>query len=104
MTQGIKKKQKVHGLYVEVPLRDYHLAFILSGLKLLREKHVKNGNNGTVKFIDGLREYIRRYFSELIKQTRTYRMFLDHTPLGDSPIKEKKPQLPIVYKDPDYGD
>ncbi len=97
------RKPKVHGLYVNVPLRDYHLAYILAGLKLLEEKHLEKGNKGSVTFIRNLRSHIRRYFSELIKQTKVYRRYLDHNPLSeDPPVDEAPPPEPTVYKDPDY--
>jgi len=98
-----KRKVKVHGLYVVVPLRDYHLAYILKGLKLLREEHASRGLP-SVKFIDGLTEHIRKYFSELIRQTKIYRRFIDHHTLTDiPPIKEMPIPEPTVYKDPEYN-
>lgn len=99
-----RRVEKVHGLYVLIPLRDYHLAYILAGLKLLKEKHVKLGNKGQVTYIENLSEYIRKYFSELIKATKVYRRYIDHKPLVDDPPVKAKPIGEIeVYLDPEYS-
>ena len=100
-----KEREKVHGLYILVPLRHYHLAYILSGLKLLEETHAARGLKGSVKFIQGLRDHIRKYFAELIRQTKIMRRHLDHVPLSDDPpVVERSIPRPIdvVFKDPDY--
>ncbi len=100
-----RRIEKVHGLYVLVPLRDYHLAYILAGLKLLEEEHRARDLKGSVKFIRGLRDHIRKYFAELIRQTKIMRRHLDHIPLlDDPPVVERSIPRPIdvVFKDPDY--
>ena len=100
------RREKVHGLYVLVPLRDYHLAYILSALKLLEEKHRSRDLKASVKFIQKLRDHIRIYFAELIRQTKIMRRHLDHIPLTDDPPIVERP-LPapssVVFKDPEYG-
>ncbi len=98
------RREKVHGLYVLVPLRDYHLSYILGGLKLLKEKHVKNGNKAAVSYIEKLEDHLRRYFSELIKKTKACRVYVDHKSPWDPPKVIPRPfDGDIeVYVDPDY--
>ena len=100
-----RKIEKVHGLYILVPLRDYHLAYILSALKLLEEKHRSMDLKGSVKFTQRLRNHIRKYFAELIRQTKIMRRHLDHIPLLDDPPIVERPipnPVDVVFKDPDY--
>ena len=97
------RREKVHGLYVLVPLRDYHLAYILAGLKLLREKHKASGNKAQVTYINRLYNHLKTYFSELIKATKVYRRYLDHNPLVNDPPIDARPIKDIeIYLDPEY--
>jgi hypothetical protein len=101
----MRRREKVHGLYILVPLRDYHLAYILSGLRLLEEEHKARGLKGSVRFIQGLQDHIRKYFAELIRQTKIMRRYLDHIPLFDEPPIEERPlphPVDVVFKDPYY--
>ena len=96
------RREKVHGLYALVPLRDYHFAYILRGLELLKEDHMKRGL-ASVKFIENLQNHLRKHFSELIKTTKRCRVYLDHKSPWDPPeVKPRKFDRIEIYVDPDY--
>lgn len=99
-----KRRELVHGLYVLVPLRDYHLAYIQKALELLEEDHKKRGIKHTPTYIRNLREHIRRYFSELLKKTKRMNTHLKHRSLAPISIEIRKIPEPkdVVFLDPDY--
>jgi len=95
-------KEIVRGLYVLVPLRDYHLAFIQRALELLEKEHREKGLKATANYIRNLRDFIRKYFSSLLKKTKAFRKYLLNHSFGEISIIEKSIPEPQVFLDPDY--
>jgi len=101
---GKKRKEIVHGLYVLVPLRDYHLAYIQRALKLLEEDHRRRGLKHTQTYIRNLREHIKKYFSALLRKTKKMNTHLKHQRLAPMSIEIRKIPEPeeVIFLDPDY--
>jgi len=96
--------EKVHGLYVPVPLRDYHFAYILKALRTLKDIYESEGMKGQVSFMNTLIEHFRKNFSLLVKETKNKRANMDNVafmPLNHPEINPK--EFYKVYMDPGYN-
>ena len=95
-------RELVHGLYILVPLRDYHLAYLIKAVDLAIEYYEKKGIKNSATYCRNLRQILSTALSILVKETRKYNRFLKHIPLhNDPPIEEKLPEMK-VYMDPNY--
>ena len=97
-----RRKEIVHGLYIYVPLRDYHLAYIIRALDMLidyyRNKKIKHAETYCKK----LRETMSKALSTLIKETRKYNIHLKHYAFDEIEYKREKPSFKI-FLDPEYA-
>ena len=96
------RRELVHGLYICVPLRDYHLAFLIKALDLAIEYYGKRDLKNCVSYCKNLKSSLSVALGLLVKKTKQYNMFLKHNPLiDDPPVPFKSPSLEI-YMDPKY--
>jgi len=97
-----KNREIVRGLYTEIPLRDYELAYIQTALMRQEKLYLERGLKAQASYVRRIREKIKKYFSNLLRKTVAMRRHLTNLTFSDIKIQEKKPQEPTVYLDPNY--
>lgn len=99
----MRRPEKVHGLYVATPLRDYHFAYLLKALSLLEDHYRARGMKGPLSYTRHLRQHLRVHFRLLVQETKRKRQNLDHLALEMLVFPEKVPEeFLTVYLDPTY--
>lgn len=97
------RREIVRGLYSLVPLRDYHFAYIQKGLELLEKDLRQREHIAAANFVANLRQYLREYFSYLLKMTKAMRRhILNHSFAEMDDIRVREPPRPNVFIDPNY--
>ena len=98
-----RRKEYVHGLYVLVPVRDFHLTYIIKALRDLALKYEEEKKIAHSKYCISLANLFSEALSQLIKVTKIYNQYLKHRALfQEPPVKEKKIIKFEIYLDPDY--
>ena len=96
-----RRKEVVHGLYIYVPLRDYHLAYIIHALDMLIDHYHQRKMKGAKKYCEKLRETMSKALSILIRETRKYNIHLKHYAFDEIEYEKEKPSFKILL-DPEY--
>ena len=92
----------VHGLYADVPLRDYHLSFTIRAIDLAIKYYEAKKMKNVVTYYRKLREIYSKALSLLIKETKKLNIHIKHTAFAEYPIIYKKPEI-LIYLDPEYN-
>ena len=97
-----RRKEIVHGLFIYVPLRDYHLAYIIRALDMLIDHYRGKKMKSAETYCRKIRKTMSNALSMLIKETRKYNIHLKHYAFEEIRYEERKPEFKI-FLDPEYG-